>query len=202
MKGGCSSNVADRYVNWSISSSRKMPNLVSNFRTNTFGEQSPVPFLENPQYFGHVHKLPSNLLNDKQPIYATGRLKYSFPLCAQPENFNHLNVTLFLYKDAFINGRTADSITAQELVQYMQTDPRCIIENYSVDLSCASATHIIMPFDRLEVGSHDGLIALFNWFWSGQPPANSILTNAFEWVGSTTFSLSNHYSLLADIQLY
>lgn len=202
MKGGCSSNFADRYVNWSISSSRKMANLVSNFTTNIFGTETPIPFIENPQYFGHVHKFSSNMLSDKKPIYVTGRLKYSFPLCAQPENFNHLNMTLFLYKDAFIGGRTAESITAVELVQFMQNDPRCIIENYSVDLSCTTATHVTMPFTRLEVGSYDGLIVLFNWYWSGQPPAYTALTGAFQWKGLTTFSLSNHYSMLADIQLY
>lgn len=203
MKGTTTGVTADRYINWSLSSSKKMNPLITSFLVNDYDDQNPAFYTEHPQYFVHIHKAPKNANNEKLPVYLTGRIKYSFPLCENPVNFNHLNATLILYKDMFLNGRTQDSYLAVEVVDYVKAHPLSIIENYSVDLSCTSATHIIMPFTRLEVGSYDGIIVLFNWYWSGPHPAYVISQNSglLVWKGPTQFTLSNHYSLLADLQL-
>lgn len=203
MKGTTTNMTADRYVNWSISIAKKMLPLVTYFDANDYDDQNPAIYQEFPQYFVHVHKTPKNANNDKLPVYLTGRIKYSFPPCEVPVNFNHLNASLILYKDMLANGRTAESYSAHEVVTYVQQHPLGIINNYSVDLSCSAATHIIMPFNRLEVGSYDGLVVMFNWYWSGPHPAFIIAQNTglILWKGPTEFALSNHFSLLADVQL-
>lgn len=102
-----------------------------------------------------------------QPVFMSGRMIIHFPLSEFSIYFNHLHLSVSIWKDMLLTNRRPSE---DDLYEYIRNHDSQLIDRQPVDLSCTDFSHVTIPFNRVRIGRYDALVYTLTWYWSGPPP--------------------------------